>query len=292
LRAAAESQGAPVLDLVGLEDQPMPDGALVMCADVSALAEPPPKRSAVVFGDPVHAAGAARHWLGIDGVASIVFASRCYAHATAIKTAGVAMTSSERAIRADPRSAMLELLRALDLPLKAPKVASILHDFDEALCQSLQTAATHGHDRLAEDALAIFQEDGAVRRAWCGRELFRWGDGDGEPPPPSMDITGPPRSLVIGPYTILPAGKWRATASFEIDDEAAKRFFLASFGSGENFSHLETVRLAPGHNEMSVVHDFPAPGPAEFALGVPYGGFHGEVHFAGLSLERAEEAAA
>ena len=290
VREAAEARGVPVQDLVGIEGRTLEKGSVTLCADASGLDLSAIGRLVVVLGDPDQSAPAIRDWLALDGRDAVVFASRCFAHATNLCRDGATWAISEAEIRADPDGALVRLFEALDLAPTPVEAVALGARFRSALGNSTTSDQLSQVDAVARDALAVFRpsEDGKPSRAWCSRELFKWGDDPEAFPPFPMDVTGAARNLAFGPYMILPEGTWRATAIFDLDEEAAKRFFLLSFGSGAEFSHLETCQLQVGHNELSVTHQFLAPGPAEFSLGVPYGAFHGELCFSGLFIERVE----
>jgi hypothetical protein len=287
LRCAAEACGTKVTDAPNLDGRPG-NGALVICADASGADLARLSLSLVVLGDPDHATAAVRDWPSVPTNDAIVFASRCYAHATALSRGGVGTVIGEAAFRSDAEGALDEMLATLNL-IPPPDKAEILRsEFRSALEQSI-AAAEASPNSLARDALALYRDREGPARAWWPRELFKWGDDPVSAPPPSMDITGVPRSLVIGPYLSVSPGTWRVTATFEVDDDAALRFYLVSLGSGDDFSHERTFRLKPGRNELSVTHRFRAVGPAEFALGVPFGGFHGTLRFLGAAIEAVEE---
>jgi len=290
LHGAAGLRRVPVLDAPGLDGRALDQGSLVLCADASGIDPAGVGPSVVVLGDPDDAAGTVRDWLGIEGRDAVVFASRCHAFAAALGAEGGAEVLAEAEIRAHPEAALLRILSALDLTLEPGEARLTIERFEAALAAS-DVALTAQEERAwGRQALAIYRlgADEEARSSWCPRELFRWGDKPSEPPPRLMDITGGARTLVFGPYLMMPAGTWRATAVFDLDEEGAKRFFLASFGSSGEFSHDKSHPMAVGRNRMSVVHRFARPGPAEFILGVPHAAFHGTLSFSGLAIERAD----
>jgi hypothetical protein len=275
-----------VRDLVHAEA--LEDGVLTICADVAGLDTGRATAVAVVLGDPDQAAAIVREQLGLVGADAIVFASKCFALAVELARQPAAVVVTAATLRDHPRAALSALLSALGL---APvPTEEVLASFEA----SLATAAAREDDPVAREALAIYQDpdQGKPARIWCARTLLRWGDKPDEPPPEVMDITGGARSLVFGPYIYLPPGAWRLTASFDVDEEAAKRFWLVTFGSGAEFSNLDATQLTPGRHDLSIVHRLVAPGPAEFSLGVPAAAFHGELQFLGLTIELVDEAEA
>jgi hypothetical protein len=123
-------------------------------------------------------------------------------------------------------------------------------------------------------------------RAWWDREIFKWGDHPEQVCPPVMDITGAHRVLAFGPYAVLALGTWRANVVFDVDNDAAKRFYRIDFGADSGFAHVDFRPTKPGRQTVTVTHTFAALEPAWVRLAVG-AAFHGQLAFLGAEIEPA-----
>lgn len=125
------------------------------------------------------------------------------------------------------------------------------------------------------------------------RARFRWGDEPDRVCPATIDVTGPARVLLFGPYVPLPPGLWRAEIAFDLCEQGARRTYLVEFGAGADLSRQWSSRLRPGRNTICVEHNFEASAIAEIRLWVARAAFHGGLRFLGATVlwerQRADE---
>jgi hypothetical protein len=101
-----------------------------------------------------------------------------------------------------------------------------------------------------------------------------------------IDVTGRSRYLVHGPYVVLPAGVWRATASLDICADAARRRLAVQFGVEPHYTTQDLPYGVPGHHEIGVVFSLDEPGATQVRILLRRAAFHGEVRFLGARVER------
>lgn len=130
--------------------------------------------------------------------------------------------------------------------------------------------------------------DGSI---WWGREQFYSCSAAGrhEPCPEVVDVTGPKRALVFGPYFSLEPGLWRATAIFELCPDAARRRLAVDFGAMPSFRFKEAPHQ-PGRHVIELEYEVQPQDLVEVRLLMRTAGFHGEVRFSGAFLERLGDA--
>lgn len=127
-----------------------------------------------------------------------------------------------------------------------------------------------------------------------GREADFWGherflSDSAQPCPPVIDLTGPPRFVVFGPYVALPPGRWRAEMSFELCPEAARRRLAAQFGAEPDYATVAVAGGVPGRHTMVIDHTFVAGDRAQARLWLQGAAFHGEVGFLGVKVRPLPE---
>jgi hypothetical protein len=140
----------------------------------------------------------------------------------------------------------------------------------------------------SDPALPPAPADGSI---WWGREQFLSCSASGrhEPCPEVVDVTGPERALVFGPYSSLEPGLWRATAMFELCPDAARRHLAVDFGAMPNFRVQEAPRQ-PGRHVIELEYEVQPDDLVEVRLLMRTAGFHGEVRFLGAWLRRLGDA--
>lgn len=106
--------------------------------------------------------------------------------------------------------------------------------------------------------------------------------------PAVMDVTGPARCLVFGPYLPLEPGLWRATAIFELCPEAARRRLIVEFGAIPSFT-TKTVPRQPGPHRIEMEFEVRPDDLVEVRLLMTLAGFDGELRFSGALLERLRD---
>jgi hypothetical protein len=281
----AEAADLPILETFNVEGPAPENGSLFICANAFGLEIPQTARTAVILGDVDRAPPLLRANLGIGDADALRLTSSCYACATTLADTGAGRVVREADFRDSPGGALAAVIAALDLAPVAKELDAEIGRLEQALADRVDPDAMEG--ALMERVLATYRA-GEPTQAWWPRELFTWPDAPETALPETLDITGVARNVVVGPFISLPAGHWRATATFDLDEEAARRIFLFSFGTGQVFSRHQTMDLRPGRNEISLAHHFATAGAAEFAIGFPYGAFDGALQFRGLTVERCE----
>ena len=121
---------------------------------------------------------------------------------------------------------------------------------------------------------------------WWGVETFLSPETLDKRCPAVVDVTGPSRVLLYGPYKILTTGVWRATAFIEVCPDAARCRLEVEFGTHPNFSKIAVPFLVPGRHKLEIQHVVAEEGPAEVRIVLRRGGFTGELRFAGVTVER------
>lgn len=106
--------------------------------------------------------------------------------------------------------------------------------------------------------------------------------------PGSLDVTGAPRILVFGPYVSLPAGLWRITLDFTVDEAAAGLRYHVEWGDQTGFSLHPFQPSAAGRYELQIEHRWQIRGAAEIRLVLEQGAIDGTLTFEGLQIERIE----
>jgi hypothetical protein len=293
LSKAAQIGGLQLLDAAAITPgMSLPANCLVVCADVSTVDPQTVRPLAVVLGEWETAdrwVAATRGGAGLEG---LMFAARCFAHATHVaKTAGARVFSTEDFLVA-PEQALATLLRHVGLSLKRADLEGIAVSFGAAVRGSGVTEAAGEPNPFAE-ALAFFVPEavGRPKRARWDRILFRCGDDPDQVCPESLDVTGAARVLVFGPFITLTAGVWRADVMVDVCEQAARRFYLLEFGAGSNLSRVALHPLKPGRNVVSIEHPFDKPAEAELRFWVARAAFHGNLHFGGAVIERRPDEA-
>lgn len=74
--------------------------------------------------------------------------------------------------------------------------------------------------------------------------------------PTLLDITGPPRALVFGPYISLPPGTWRAQVLFTVDEAACRRRFKVEWGGLSDFTTHAFIPGKPGMFRAELEHSW------------------------------------
>lgn len=102
--------------------------------------------------------------------------------------------------------------------------------------------------------------------------------------PGIIDITGPPRKLVQGPFLYLFSGVWEIRARFSIDDAASKSTLRFEWGMPGVFSTLEVVPGKPGQYEVVLTKNWECGAAAEFIIELMDSAIDGEIHFNGATI--------
>lgn len=125
------------------------------------------------------------------------------------------------------------------------------------------------------------------------RKIFRTLETPDKVCPEVIDITGRARCLIYGPYVQLAQGLWRATVSFELCEEAARRSFTVQLGSLKSgFATVELPQGVPGRHDVEVLQNVSDGEAVEVRVWVKTAAFHGELRFLGVAIEPVAEACA
>jgi hypothetical protein len=123
---------------------------------------------------------------------------------------------------------------------------------------------------------------------WWDREIFL-SDEDGDKRCPAViDVTGRARYLFFGPFLPLTRGAWRATVHLQLCRDAALRSLALQFGVEPDYTTLELERGVSGSQAPQLDFTCETPGMAQIRLWLRKAAFHGEVRFAGVSVEKID----
>ncbi len=111
--------------------------------------------------------------------------------------------------------------------------------------------------RLAEGALGgyieYFREAEIGMMVW-GRELFFTGDAPDLAADFAVDVAGPVRYLLFGPYIALPPGSWDATIAIVASREAANLEYGIEILAGSRFQCLARGKVRPIREGLCELH--------------------------------------
>jgi hypothetical protein len=120
------------------------------------------------------------------------------------------------------------------------------------------------------------------------RASFRLGTPPQETAPERVELVGPARSLVFGPYLPLPAGWWEAELRLYFSEEACRRTFTVDMIAEEL---VGTIRLKP---EMAgtfqtrmLFHNPRADWPLALRIVLENGAIEGRIGLESVTLRHA-----
>ena len=272
--------------LAAVEASASATDSLVVCADLGDLDTRSTGRMAAILGEPGRGARLVAEAYGCTERDGLVLASRSFAHALDAARERKAAVFREADFRAAPEATLSRLLRRLDMEPDPVALEGITRTFADAVRAIDAEAASEATSSAFDRALDFYAtpERGSAPSAWWDRGLFHWGDRPQETCPPSMDVTGLPRTLAFGPYVTLTPGLWRADVVFDVCEHAARRSYRIDFGSDDGFSHENVGPVKAGRNLISVSHRFDAAVPAWVRVVVARAAFHGDMRFVGATI--------
>lgn len=141
-------------------------------------------------------------------------------------------------------------------------------------------------------ALEVYRQNPPVigAKAKWGWDLFVFKTPLGHPVrPPKIDLTGRGRVVVFGPRFDLPAGRWRATAAFNVDTEGSDLYLRFQWGIGEDLEELEVMLQHSGTYQVALDHTWSRVGPAELRIWASNAHFVGQMEFFGIDIERVPD---
>lgn len=99
-----------------------------------------------------------------------------------------------------------------------------------------------------------------------------------------LDMTGPPRTLVRGPYLWAPVGRWSITARFSVDADAARHEIQFRWGAPLTLTILKTTLEKSGVYEVELEAEWDEIDGMEFTIAVVQGCVAGELQFLGATV--------
>lgn len=155
-----------------------------------------------------------------------------------------------------------------------------------------QTQAAHPQSAAATAALALYAKGPPLIGASVSWQADLFSYDRRRPPlgpdPWRLDLTGTSRILVFGPYVSLPAGLWRATLGFSVDEAGARKRYRVEWGNQADFSFHPFCPDRAGRFKLEIEHRWAAPGAAEMRFVLEESVIDGALTFEGLLLERLE----
>ncbi len=244
------------------------DGAILITASPARAREVQAEHRVGLMADLTGAASAGAHSVGDTDLA----AGGIYASATIAEVAGLPDTFRVTELNAQQETLTLWPGFSVTPPSPSPRGSG--PDGGVAWAEAMQiyqTGVPPIGAKVRWDA-PIFRYD--ARRA--DQRRVKW----------EMDVVGPARHLVFGPYFTLTAGLWRNTLRFAVDHHAADLQYQAQWGSRtEHVSETFTPGL-PGVFEIALEFDFRETEPAELRVVQLQGSLGGAFEFLGARLER------
>jgi hypothetical protein len=246
----------------------------------------------VVLDSPERACAWLMESQGINERDAVVSTSSYFANALDAARAGRATIYPVEAFFSDPAAALRKLVGDLGLPMEPQCFTPVCQDFAPQIRAASDVSRTLAATPVATQALSLFRTRAPreAARAWWDRSLFLWGDRPGQPCPQWLDVTGPRRPLIYGPYISLPAGDWSARMELELSPDAARRSYVLEFGGAAGFSQVPFGPLPPGSYAVSVAHRFEVAAYSELRLWVVRAAFHGDLSLKGAVIEASPTA--
>lgn len=99
-----------------------------------------------------------------------------------------------------------------------------------------------------------------------------------------LDMTGPPRPLLRGPYLWAPKGRWRISAEISFDEDAASHEFQFRWGPPLTPTIHNVRPDKSGRYEVVLEADWPDIDGMEFTVTVVHGCVGGEFGFGGAKI--------
>lgn len=124
------------------------------------------------------------------------------------------------------------------------------------------------------------------------RGSFHRGDPSNDIVPERLEIVGPARSLIVGPYLHLPTGWWEADLRLYFSEEARRRTFKVDMVSEDI---VGTIRLKPTSagifDTRMTFHNPRADWPLALRIALEYGAIEGRLGLEGVTLRHSRVSA-
>ena len=125
------------------------------------------------------------------------------------------------------------------------------------------------------------------------RTAFRLGEPPHETAPERVELVGPSRSLVYGPYLPLPAGWWEVELRMYFSEEACRRTFTVDMVAEDN---IGTIRLKPTSagtfRARMIFHNPRADFPLALRVVLEHGAIEGRMGLESVLLRHSRSATA
>jgi hypothetical protein len=126
------------------------------------------------------------------------------------------------------------------------------------------------------------------------RTCFLTGFPDHEMAPERVELVGPARSLVYGPYLYLPTGWWEAELRLYFSEEACRRTFNVEMIAEDTI--IGSIRLKPTSSgtfqTRMVFHNPRADWPVSLRVVLEHGAIEGRMGLEGVTLRHSRSASA
>lgn len=148
-------------------------------------------------------------------------------------------------------------------------------------------AAGSARDVAVRDALRLYRKPDEQDIRWS-EELFLYDMRRFEQRAliSQMDIMGPARALVFGPYLFLPEGRWTAVVRFSFDAEAAKYRYRVEWGTTTNYASETFIPGNAGVFELRLDYEWSEGEEAELRVILTQGTLGGCFNFLGMHVRR------
>ncbi len=101
------------------------------------------------------------------------------------------------------------------------------------------------------------------------------------------DLTGPPRTLLRGPYLWSRPGRWRVKAQFAVDEDGSKHELNFTWGPVLSTNHFAVTPGAPGVFEVELDAEWSSIDGMEFAIALNHSAMGGAISFLTASVGAA-----
>lgn len=143
-------------------------------------------------------------------------------------------------------------------------------------------------DAAVREALRLYQKPDEEDVRWS-EELFLYDMRrfDQRSRLSEMDIMGPARALVFGPYLVLPEGRWTAIVRFSFDADAAKHRYRVEWGTSTNYASETVMPRNAGVFELKLDYEWSEAEGTEMRVILTQGTLGGCFNFLGMRVQRA-----
>lgn len=101
-----------------------------------------------------------------------------------------------------------------------------------------------------------------------------------------LDMTGPPRALIRGPYLWAPPGRWKIKLQFMIDGDGAKQELQFRWGPPLTPNILRATPARPGLFEVELASHWAVADGMELTIALPHSAVTGSMSLAACQLMR------